>query len=203
MIRQRLADQQRLTRELHTTLTKQLTKLEAREERLIDLAADGALTRAKIQQRSNAIHLDRARIQAQLANTGAQLALGAQRLRESLDLVADPARLYRHAPDDTRRQLNQTFYQRLYLNDDNQVAVTNDVLKPPFDEIQDAAWVYQRQKTLALGQRHRPTSSPVRQTRSTNKTGPVIRPDPFKATKHPYSLTFFRSMVRVSVSWWS
>ncbi len=55
-----MADQQRLTSELHTTLTKQLTKLEAREERLIDLAADGALTRAKIHQRSNAIHLERA-----------------------------------------------------------------------------------------------------------------------------------------------
>lgn len=54
-----MEDQQRLTRELHITLTTQLTKLEAREERLIDLAADGALTRAKIQQRSNAIQLER------------------------------------------------------------------------------------------------------------------------------------------------
>lgn len=59
-----MTDQQQLTQELHTTLTRQLTKLEAREERLIDLAADGVLTRAKIQQRSNTIQLERTRIQA-------------------------------------------------------------------------------------------------------------------------------------------
>ena len=186
-----MADQQRLTHELHTTLTKQLTKLEAREERLIDLAADGALTRAKIQQRSNAIHLERARIQAQLANTGNQLALGAQRLRESLDLVADPARLYRHAHDDTR-QLNQTFYQRFYLNDDNHVAVTNDILNPPFDEIQHASWVYQRQKTLALDQRHRPDSSPARQTRTTNKNGPGHTTGPLQGDRTPVLADIFQ-----------
>jgi site-specific DNA recombinase len=187
-----MADQQRLTRELHATLTKQLTKLEAREERLIDLAADGVLTRAKIHERSNAIHLERARIQAQLADTGDQLALGAQRLRESLDLVADPARLYRQAPDDTRRQLNQTFYQRFYLNDDNHVAVTNDVLNPPFDEIQEASWVYQRQKDLALGHRTSGNRLPVLPTRPTNENRPGHKTGPVQDHQTPVLADIFR-----------
>jgi len=202
-----MADQQRLTRELHTTLTKQLTKLEAREERLIDLAADGVLTRAKIQQRSNAIHLERARIQTQLANTGNQLALGAQRLRESLDLVADPARLYRHVPDDTCRQLNQTFYQRFYLNDDNHVAVTDDVLNPPFDEITDASWVYQRQKSLALGQHCRMASSPALRTQTMNENGPGHTTGPVQDHQTPVLADIFqvngsskRVMVELRVS---
>jgi site-specific DNA recombinase len=187
-----MADQQRLTQELHTTLTKQLAKLEAREERLIDLAADGVLTRAKIHERSNAIQLERARIQAQLADTGIQLALGAQRLRESLDLVADPARLYRRAPDDTRRQLNQTFYQRFYLNDDNQVAVTSDVLNPPFDEIQQASWVYQRQKDLALGHRTSDNRLPAPTAMPTNENGPGHKTGPVQDHQTPVLADIFR-----------
>jgi hypothetical protein len=38
-----IADQQKLTRELHHKLTRQLGRLEVREQRLIDLAADGIL----------------------------------------------------------------------------------------------------------------------------------------------------------------
>ena len=184
-----MADQQRLTQELHANLTKQLTKLEAREERLIDLAADGALTRAKIQQRSNAIHLERARIQTQLSDTSEQLALGAQRLREALDLVADPARLYRRALDDTRRQLNQTFYRRFYLDDDTRVTVTSDVLNPPFDEIQDASWVYRRQKDLAL--RHR-TSADQLPTKSTNENRPGHKTGPVQDHQTPVLADIFR-----------
>jgi DNA invertase Pin-like site-specific DNA recombinase len=186
-------DQQRLTHELHTTLTKQLTKLEAREERLIDLAADGTLTRAKIQQRSNAIHLERARIQTQLSDTSEQLALGAQRLREALGLVADPTRLYRRAPDDTRRQLNQTFYRRFYLDDDNQVTVTSDVLNPPFDEIQEASWVYQRQKKdLALGHRTSADQLPTMTTKLTNENRPGHKTGPVQDHQTPVLADIFR-----------
>ena len=121
---------------------------------LIDLAADGLLDRAKIQQRSNAIQVERSRIQADLADTGAQLDIGVQRLTECLDMAADAVQLYREAPDDTRRLLNQSFFHRFYLNDDgHHPSVTRDVLKPPYDEITEAAWVYQRQKQLTLGNR--------------------------------------------------
>lgn len=64
-----MGEHQQLTHELHTRLRAQLAKLETREERLIDLAADGQLSRAKIQERSNAIRVERARIQSQLADT--------------------------------------------------------------------------------------------------------------------------------------
>ncbi len=187
-------DQQRLTRELHTTLTAQLAKLEAREERLIDLAADGALSRVKIQERSNAIRLERARIQSQLIDTSQQLDLGAQRLRESLDLVADPARLYRRAPDDIRCQLNQTLYQRFYLDDDNQVSVTGDVLNPPFDEIQDASqsWVYQRQKDLALGHRTLGSRLPAPSPTWTNENGSGHKTGPIQDHQTPVLADIFR-----------
>jgi hypothetical protein len=58
-----IAEQQTLTRELHHKLTKQLARLEQREQRPIDLAADGLLDRAKILERSNTIQLERQRIE--------------------------------------------------------------------------------------------------------------------------------------------
>jgi site-specific DNA recombinase len=154
-----LDDAQQLTRDTHDRLTKQLAKLDAREQRLIDLAADGILSRAKILERSNAIQLERSRIQASLTDTSAQLQLGADRLRACLDLVSNPAALYRDSPDDTRRQLNSTFYRRFYL-DDEPLAVADDELTPPFAEIQDANAAYQRYKQLTIGQRSNKTAAP-------------------------------------------
>jgi site-specific DNA recombinase len=140
-----MADQLQLTREVHESLAKQLGKLDVREERLIDLAADGVLSRTKIQQRSNAIQLERRRIQSSMADTTAELALGAERLRSCLKLVTEPADMYEHAPDPGRRQLNRTFYQRFYLDDlksQAQITVTKYVLNPPFEEIRNASQTY-------------------------------------------------------------
>lgn len=140
-----MAEKQRLTQELHDSLTKQLAKLEVREERLIDLAADGLLTRSKIQERSNAIQLEKARIHTSLSDTSAQLELGVERLRTCLDLAQNVPALYERLTDQGRRQANHTFYRCFYLDelsDQSQIIVGDSLLNPPFDEIQDAADVY-------------------------------------------------------------
>ena len=137
-----MADEQRATQELHDSLTKQLAKLEAREERLIDLAADGLLSRNKIQERSNAIQLEKACIQVSLSDTSAQLELGAERLRTCLDLVQNVPALYERLTDRGRRLANHTFYRCFYLDelpDQSQIVVSDSLLNPPFDEIQQAA----------------------------------------------------------------
>ena len=141
-----------LTRELHAKLTVQLAKLKARELRLIDLAADGLLDRTKILERSNAIQTERNRIKTKLADTSAELMLGAERLRQCFELVADPATLYSNAADEVRQELNSAFYKRFYI-DDEPLAVAQDELNPPFDEIHEAADVYRRYKELTVGAR--------------------------------------------------
>ena len=164
-----MADQQHLTQELHQILTKQLTELDKREDRLLDLAADGTLSKSKIQQRINKLRLERVRIEAGLSDTSAELALGAQRLRACLDLLASAAELYRDTPDSGRRQLNQTFYQRLYLDELPEVSVIRDVLNPPFDEIDDTSWVYQQQTALSINKRKQNSPGlPARAVRTTN-----------------------------------
>ena len=195
-----MADQQRMTADLQASLTKQLAKLDAREERLIDLAADGVLTRSRIQERSNAIQLERARLQASLTDTTAELGVGAQRLRDCLDLVTDPTQLYNQSPDASRRQLNQTFYQRFFLNDEDSIAVTRDVLNPPFDEIQEASWVYQRQRAVALGDRKEASSPakvvPIRSGRPQN----LIRRGPRTASNRETVTPVLADIFPVSVS---
>lgn len=68
-----MVSEQELTRELHEQLTRQRAKLDAREQRLIDLAADGLLDRSKIMERTNAIQTERVRIESSLADTRAEL----------------------------------------------------------------------------------------------------------------------------------
>jgi len=123
---------------MHTSMTARLKELDAKEERLLDLAADGSLPQAKIKGRLRAIETDRAKIQASLMATGAELAVGVDILKRGLDLLADPAQLYRTRTDAVRRHLNRAFFERLYLDVDG---VTDDCLNQPFADLHEAAGI--------------------------------------------------------------
>lgn len=139
-----LADQQRLTRELDARLREQLARLEAREARLIDLAADGLLPRDKILERSNAIKVERNQIEASLTDTTAELALGATRLTQCLAMLSDPAQAYAQGSDAVRRKLNQTFFERFYLDDDAKEPIVRErLVRQPYREIHAAAQAHQ------------------------------------------------------------
>jgi site-specific DNA recombinase len=197
-----MADQQQLTRECQERLRRQLAKLDAREARLIDLAADGLLDRSKILARSNAIQTERVRLEASLADTGAELAVGAERLRQCLDLATDPVRLYAQAPDDIRYQLNATFFERFYL-DDEPLAVVGDWRKPPFDELATAAETYQRYRepaTAAYRQQPEPSVARVirldtRRRPSQTAETPSETVTPVLADVFPVSVSSKRVMV--------
>ena len=130
-----LSDAQGDAHEAHATLTRRLKELDEKESRLIDLAADGTLPAAKIRAKLNEIKIDRARIEAGLATTADQLSLGAGVLRDALHLVANPHQLYHDGNSQVRRNLNDTFFQKLYIDD---CEVVEDELKPPFAELSEA-----------------------------------------------------------------
>jgi site-specific DNA recombinase len=134
-----VADDQTSARELHASLNRRLKELDERESRLIDLAADDALPESKIRAKLREIQKERDRTRAGLASTGEELAVGAAVLRDALHLVKDPQRLYRNVADDVRRHLNQTFYERFYIDD---LEVTDDEKTPLFAEIHQAATDY-------------------------------------------------------------
>lgn len=141
-----LRDERQLTEEAHTTLRTQLARLDAKEEKLLDLAADNDLPTDKLKQRLRDITLERSRINQSLTDTSQELALGTAILRDSIELVRHPRQLYSSAPPDVRSQLNQTFYRQFFLEDHGQV---RPVLAPPFDELHTAAQVYYRRSQRA------------------------------------------------------
>ncbi len=135
-----LADAQGSEREAHAALTRRINELNKKESRLIDLAADGTLPAAKIRAKLNEIKIDRARVEAGLTTTAEQLSLGAVVLRDALQLVADTHALYQNGNSQVRRNLNDTFFQKLYIDD---CEVTHDELKPIFADITEAKKVIQ------------------------------------------------------------
>lgn len=144
-----VSDEQANVRHMHAALSRRLRELDDKEARLIDLAADATLPQARIRTKLHDIQLDRQRIEAGLTNTGEQLAVGAAVLRDALHLVNDPQTLYRNVDDKVRRHLNETFYERLYLDD---TEVTSDRKTPLISELHEAAAARSRRLLLPHNQ---------------------------------------------------
>lgn len=133
-----MTESQQLARDLHNSLTRQRAKIDGQEDRLIDLAAEGSLSKAKLQQRINSLRIERKRIEESLGNVDDELRVGAQRLLECVRLIASPARLYSEASDLLRRNLNQTFFHHFFVDDGDTIVVADSLLREPFDELQTA-----------------------------------------------------------------
>jgi site-specific DNA recombinase len=126
-----LADEERSVRLVHEHLTKTLTELDAKEENLLDLVEAGGAIAAKVRARLVAIGEERTRVKSELAAQGPLLEAGAALITAALDLLDHPQELYRQTTDPVRRQLNQVFFDKLYLDADE---VTDDQLAEPFND---------------------------------------------------------------------
>ncbi|GAB2960534.1 hypothetical protein LWP59_05540 [Amycolatopsis acidiphila] len=127
-----IAEDKTATRLLHRQLTSELQALDAREENLIDLAADGTLPQAKIKAKLREIEHQRQRLSERLTETGRDLSEGARLIEVCLKLLENPRELYRRCDDEQRRLLNQAIFQALYLEDGGVVSAD---LNQPFDRL--------------------------------------------------------------------
>lgn len=103
-----------------------------KEENLIDLAADGELPTARIKVKLHEITRARDKLTVQLGAVEQDLSGALAFIEAHLDLLADPYELYRQASDDTRRQLNQALFNRIYVVNDE---VVGDELTSPLVEL--------------------------------------------------------------------
>lgn len=117
---------------LRKQLENQLRQLAVKEENLLDLAADGELPTARIKVKLHEIGRDRTKITAQLDAVELDLSGGLAYINAHLELLADPHELYRRASDEMRRQLNQPFFNRIYVVNDE---VVGDELNSPLVEL--------------------------------------------------------------------
>lgn len=102
-------------RDVKTQLKRQLDKLEAQEERLIELAATGSLPMGKIRERIEKTALQRAAIEEKLEFTTDRLKHGAEGALAYLDLLVAPGRLYESASDAVRRDLLTAFFTKIVV----------------------------------------------------------------------------------------
>jgi hypothetical protein len=148
LIEEVMREEQQTIRDLHDGYRKQLRALDVKEERLLDLATDAKLPRDKIHARLRRIQIDRERAEEGLKETGQQLAVGAEVLQTYLRLLEHPAELYQHATEDGRRDLNQAFFERLYLDNHN---VVDADLTDTLIEFSTASRRYTELKSAASG----------------------------------------------------
>ena len=125
-----LSDEERSAHLLHDQLTRLLADLDAKEENLLDLVEAGGAVAAKVRTRLAVINQERDHVREALQDHRPRLEAGAALIRAALDLLDDPQELYRQTTNEVRRQLNQVFYGKLYLDADE---VVDDELMEPFD----------------------------------------------------------------------
>jgi site-specific DNA recombinase len=177
LIEEVMREEQQTIRDLHDSYRKQLRALDVREERLLDLATDAKLPRDKIHARLRRIQIDRERAEEGLKETGQQLAVGAEVLQTYLRMLHQPAQLYRHATNDGRRDLNQAFFERLYLDDHN---VVDAVLTDALIELSAANQRYSESRANASGMADT-ARGPGNEARSSGESHSVVLADVFSA----------------------
>ncbi|WP_433193984.1 hypothetical protein ACQP1G_35155 [Nocardia sp. CA-107356] len=149
---------------MHASMQNRLKELDGKAERLLDIAADGQLPQDKIKTRLHRIRNDWATVEANLAATGAESAVGVEVLMSVLELIADPPqRLQRRRhPAALERDVYECFYLDIH-------GVTSDRLNQPFADLHDAAGRGGRGST-------RTTQRPIR---SEARNGKVVLPGPW------------------------
>lgn len=137
---------------LRAQLTKHLVELESREDNLLDLAADAAIPRDKLRAKLEAVQTERERCQRELEQLENEWEVGVQTLLLALELLDRPQESYRDAGSRLRRRLNQTIFEKLFVDGDK---IVSEELCEPFDGL-----TYYR-RTSVLYQHEHEESDPL------------------------------------------
>lgn len=110
-----------------------------KEHYFLDLAAEEGWPKDKLREKIAAIRAERTQIQRSLETTEHQLDTGRHVFYQSLDLLDQPATIYRRGGEAVRAVLNRTFLTRLYVDARK---VTEAQLREPFDALNEAYRLY-------------------------------------------------------------
>lgn len=133
-----------LADDVQRELTQRLVKLDQREDYFLDLAADEQWPREKLNARVADIRLERRRIRRELEECSKPLDTGLKVLHTALDLLDEPARLYKLGDETVRTLLNRVFFTKLYVDTGK---VVNGELRAPFEALTDGYTVELGQQT--------------------------------------------------------
>ena len=106
------------TNRLREQLGTQLTKLDAQEDRYLDLVGDPDWPKEKLSAKMRSIREERARVQERLSQADSPIDSGCQVLEMALQLLSNPLALYQAAKQRTRKVINKTIFTKLYVDAD-------------------------------------------------------------------------------------
>ncbi|WP_407923396.1 recombinase family protein [Actinomadura rubteroloni] len=143
-----IAEKEAGARLLHQQLSAQLAALDAKEDNLLDLAADGELPKEKIKGKLREIEAQRRKLRARLDDTDATLSDAARLIELAVTLLEDPQATYLKSDDHQRRLMNQAIFQALYVEEDE---ITGYELTEPFASLHalEGAWRAERAQERA------------------------------------------------------
>ena len=131
-LEQALRDEVRAEQLRRSQLEDRLEVLRAKEENLLDLAADASLPRERIRERLRELGRQRETVSEQLNAVAADLTTGRNHIDSFLELLTDIRGLYIASSDEVRRSLNQAIFNNLYVANDD---VIGDDVKQPLREL--------------------------------------------------------------------
>ena len=103
-------------RQAKAALRKQLSKLEAQEDRLIELAADRTMSVPKLRAKLEQTTLQKAAVAEQLELTADRLRYGAEKAIAFIELLREPGAIFHGAPDPVRRDLLGALFSRILVH---------------------------------------------------------------------------------------
>ena len=115
---------------------QRLQKLEKQRDKLIDAYLAGAIPVKNLKQRQEAVAVEEREAQRLLELASVNHELLEERLEIALGLLEHCARLYLTADEETRRSLNQVFFDSVFMDSNG---VKEVVLNPPFAELENRA----------------------------------------------------------------
>lgn len=134
------ANNSKLSDEMRTKLAENLTKLDRKENYLLNLAAEEEWPKDKLREQLATIRDDRKRIQRTLDHAENQLDDGIQFLTLALDLMTDPHAMYYTGSEGVKTIMNRTIFTKLYVDGDT---ITGHELREPFNALTDAYSTWQ------------------------------------------------------------
>ena len=135
-ITQALDNQQALIRQSNHAIAHKLKDITAKEDRLIDLVADGSLDTTAARRHLTDLTQQRHHLEQTKQTLDQRLAIGRDVLTTSLHLLQDIGTLYHQSPNPIRGMLCQALFHTIYLDD---TTVTTSTLKEPYSSLQAAA----------------------------------------------------------------
>lgn len=127
-----LDEEQRDLRAVRSSMTNELKKIDEKESRLIDLLAEGLLSKEKLHEKVYELRIQRHRAEDTLAGISEKIALGGKVLSTAIDQVANPLLNYEFAPEKVQRLMNETYFERFEIDEEGGVSAP---LAEPFSGI--------------------------------------------------------------------